>query len=460
MIGKMKNLLYKNDYKKCIPFLISGLIVASFLCVVPLTHDDLNAYNSFAKSASLLEMLSYVYERLFTWSSRFIIEFFLLICEKMPKPLWAFLMGLFWILLQWAISKLITNKPDVELNIFISLMSLLFPFRIWSSAGWIATSFTYLTPVALGIVTLFPLRYMYMDIEKEKISIIKAAGYSLLMIYACNLEQMAVAIAFVYFVIIGYELVSKRVDVFHVWMLILSALGVIAALVNPGNKSRTAGDTGHWFPSYGMLSIFDTLEMGVTTTASWLMRAQNMFWLVVAFIVFVAICKKHKSASCRFIGCLPLFISLVFCLGRSAVGSVIHVLYRITKEIPRNGLLSPSSAFTQSGFCEWILIGLLYASMVMAVMLICENVKELCFWMSLLFAGFGSRWMMGLSPTIYASGFRTCMILSVVIMTIGGIAYFKSHMKHKFILFGTMTVFAVINLSLWGQMLYEQISKA
>ncbi|MCR5343161.1 MAG: DUF6056 family protein [Butyrivibrio sp.] len=450
----------KYDCKKYIPFFISGLIVASFLCVVPLTHDDLNAYNSFAKSASLLEMLSYVYERLFTWSSRFIIEFFLLIFEKMPKPLWAFFSGLFWMVLQWGMSKLITDKPEIELNIFIALMSLIFPFRTWSSAGWIATSFTYLTPIAAGLITLFPLRYVYMDVDKKKISFIKAAGYTLIMIYACNLEQMAVAIAFIYLVMASYEIVSKRVDYFHVWMLILAVSGVLAAMVNPGNRARTAADTGRWFPSYGMLSLFDKLEMGVTTTASWLMRAQNMFWIVVSFMLFVAIYKKYRSVGSRLIGVLPLLLYFVFVLGRSTIGSFIPYLSRITREVPRNGIMNPSTAFSPSSVCSWISMGLLYVSIVIAVMLICENAQELSFWMSLLFAGFGSRWMMGLSPTIYASGFRTCMILAVFLMTIGGIAFCRSRMKHKFILLGIMAVCSLVNLGLWGQMLYEQISKA
>lgn len=449
----------EHECKKIIPFMLSGFIVASFLCTVPLTHDDLNAYNTFAKSASLLEMLNYVYERLFTWSSRFIIEFFLLIFEKMPKPMWALFMGLFWILLQWGMSKLITDKPDMELNIFIALMSLMFPFRIWSSAGWIATSFTYLTPIALGIISLFPVRYVYMDTDKEKVSFIKAAGYTLLMIYACNLEQMAVAIAFVYLVIIFYEIVNKRVDFFHVWMLILAVAGVLAAMVNPGNGSRTAADTEHWFPSYGMLSIFDKLEMGVTTTASWLMRAQNLFWFVVSFMLFVAVCKKYRSVGCRAIGVLPFLITFIFTLGRSTIGSLVPYLSRITREVPRNGLMNPDTAFSPSSICGWILIGLLYVSIIMAVMLFCENVQELCFWMSLLFAGFGSRWMMGLSPTIYASGFRTCMILAIVMMIIGGIAFCRSQIRHKFILFGVMAICLLINLGLWGQMLYEQISK-
>ncbi|WP_026491195.1 DUF6056 family protein [Butyrivibrio sp. XPD2002] len=448
----------KYDCKKYIPFFISGLIVASFLCVVPLTHDDLNAYNSFAKSASLMEMLSYVYTRLFTWSSRFIIEFFLLIFEKMPKPLWAFFSGLFWVVLQWGISKLITDEPEIELNIFLALMSLIFPFITWSSAGWIATSFTYLTPIAAGLITLFPLRYVYMDVDKKKISFIKAAGYTLLMIYACNLEQMAVAISFVYFVIVSYEIISKKVDAFHVWMLILAVLGVLAAVLNPGNKTRTVADTGHWFPSYGMLTLFDKLEIGVTTTASWFMRAQNMFWVIVAFMLFTAIYKRHNSAIYRAIGAMPLLLSLIFILGRSTVGKLIPYLPRITKEIPRNGLVNPTTAFSPSGICAWILIGLLYVSLVISVMLICVNLEELCFWMSLLFAGFGSRWMMGLSPTIYASGFRTCMIMIVFLMAIGGLLFYRNSIVNKKLLFLTMGLVAIVNLGLWGQMLYRQLS--
>ncbi len=419
----------KNRILCSLPFVLSAAVLAVFLCFTPLTHDDLNFYHDFAKGASIADMWNYVYGRFFTWSSRTLIEFVLMIFEKSPKSVWALGMGVSWYVMLRGIEELFIKK-SLGASIFLGVISLLFPFVILGSAGWIATTHTYLTPIALGIVAMIPLKKLYAVEDRKYNSFL----YSLAILYAANLEQMAVVLSFVYGIAVLYEILRGKMDFLHLWLFILAALSFLVALLCPGNAIRSESNLRYWFPNYGMLTLADKLEIGFTTGVSWMLRENNLFLIVITVMLFAVIMKKHRSFLLRTIGSLPMGILLLFVLGAckdNFIGKLFPICKRIipswwmkiAAEVPRNGLVSVGNLFSGSALLEWMLIGIFLVALVISIWLALDDKKVALSLEAFFIGAFGSRWMMGLSPTIYASGYRGSIVLIIALIVIGAVVF-------------------------------------
>ena len=109
---------------------------------------------------SQLGIKNFTILRMETWTSRNIIEAFLILFVKNGKWLWTIVDSLMFVLIAYDIYKIVSSKKHnyYMLGCIILIISF-FPFRMLNQAGWYATTINY----------IWPLDFMYFLLYHEHI---------------------------------------------------------------------------------------------------------------------------------------------------------------------------------------------------------------------------------------------------------------------------------------------------
>ena len=128
------------------------IVVILHLATHPQLSDD-----SFFSGTGMNGILNFCRERYITWTSRVIIEGFLVLFVNLPHYLFCLVNSLMIMLLIYSLNMLLKIRDRNLIFLFSALMALL-PFSLLSDAGWYATSINYLWPIALGTYSFLLLR--------------------------------------------------------------------------------------------------------------------------------------------------------------------------------------------------------------------------------------------------------------------------------------------------------------
>ena len=312
-------------------------------------------------------------------------------------------------LLAAALSKLLSVRA-VWIKYFVCV-AVAIPTMAIVDAGFIATTVNYLWPVTFGIVSL----YIFQNIAAGK----KVPVYTLiagipLIIYAINMEQMSAVLTASFLIGCAYLFfVKKRFHVYPLIQLAISAFGVLYAYFGNTSQdnSRMVREIGRYFPSFNELNVLQKIELGFSSTMHGLTIALRVpLAAFLAFTVFLAVIsfKKKVHISARITSLVPVAFSVI-CAVYNAVKPIESVKnFRLTKA---EYLFSP-------------LFDILFAAVLICVLYTVAHIiksKPLILTSyTVLAAGMASRMLMGFSPTVWASGYRTfcIMIISFIIVSV------------------------------------------
>lgn len=372
-------------------------------------------------SAALDEMslAEFLNKRYFTWSSRVIIETFLVFIASWSPWIWKILNGIVIIILIDAVSKTFGLNEKYQNRILFFCLLLTIPVSSLNSAGWITTTMNYLWPLSFGMVVIASLRQII-------IGNLKISGFLVSLpaiIYAANMEQMAALLLGAYFVSGVYMLATKKQ--IH-WMYFVQLIFIIFSLcfilLCPGNAQRTIIETEKYFPVFEELTVIQKLGMGFLVNARhYIAEAGRPLFLVLNTTLLIGVIIKNKKNPLRWvIACFPILsILLLEALKALSLAGLWNKGLRLLEVIWNNNSIAAASIFKK----EFILIQMLYY----LVVLLCVIVSiywihgrsfETLLQLTIIAAGFMSRFMIGFSPTIYASGDRTALFTSVALLII------------------------------------------
>jgi hypothetical protein len=437
IINKLK-LLYFNDN---FPFLLLFLYVCLLHIFMVLCGDDLSFKNSL-NNQSFKSFLIFRYEN---WTSRLIIEGLMVLLLKAGFLAWKVLDITIYMLLAYSISEIFNKNKTKDWNILLVFLIILYPIKDMSTAGWTATSMNYIWPLSLGLYSLISIKKV---ISNNKINIIHCFFYVAALIYASNAELNIIWLVPTFAVALLYNIKkNKKVNLLLCLELFIGMINLYFFIRCPGNGNRFNLETQTWMPDFITLSFLDKCYLGISETIVYFINNNNSIFLLFSVILCYGVFTKNNKNLYRVISMIPIICCLVSIFSKTF--PIIYLAY--DKLFVEYNIETP----TYNGLWKFIhlfLYFILIGSIIISIILILEKNYLTLISLFILAAGFASRVALGFSPTLYASGTRTYLLLYfsfiiiiLLIVNSGKIIFSEKAKWSLYRLIGILACFSLIN---------------
>ncbi len=302
------------------------------------------------------------------------------------------------------------NVNKNKLNIFICI-AVIYPSLVTVDAGFIATTVNYLWPFTAGLITLIPLK----KLSENKIIFFYDYLYSIpATLCAVNMQQTAACLTAVFFSSIIYSGIKKKLSFYPLFQFFLSFVSSVFILyINTvGSNNRMMREASRYFPSFSELNLFQKAELGFSSTFYCMtMETRFAFFAFALFTLYIAV-KVLKSKTKIF---NKIISSFPFCF------TILIGCFSVTP-IEQTNLFSVITGgmkhfrMNQAIYSFNLIPDLIFISIIACIivsMYITLYKKEFIIGLFILAIGICSRIIMGFSPTVWASGYRTFFILFI-----------------------------------------------
>lgn len=426
----------KKDQKiQILTFVFFGLII---LFLHTKGTIDQNDDVWFAEQLQKQSLFSFLHTRYETWTSRLLIEAVLVEIVTKNVWVWRILDTLMMLLACVSYSKIVLPKGMEKWTPWIVVPLFLVPVETLSSAGFAATTINYVWPAAC---MLYGLLQSVKRLRGEQEGMIHCVLGILAILFAANMEQVAAVLAGVFLVLlILFWWRDTKVEPYTLLVLIVTILEIIFALTCPGNTQRTDTEIYVHFNDYQKMGIFEKLQMGfLTQSVYYFVTVPKNYVMIYFYFVLCFLLWKQK----KWISFLVQIPGVIFVLYNRGFGFLKRMGIKLP-EMKVIGNIYPSSLSDfspQLVLIEEIIFVILWVLLFYGTYRCAKTSFQGLVCTSVLAAGFLSRLMMGFSPSIYASGFRTALIMTLsFIMTAAFL--FRYHLQQmgyckKVSVFGT-----------------------
>lgn len=413
---KLKKIL-KNKY---FPFIVCFFVMAVIFSTMYTGWGD--EIHFVLKDGETV--FGYLKTQYLTTHAKILTDLLILVMLSVPQAVWALVTAALYALLAWSIFYLLEDHDGTGSTLtawFTVLLMLVYNFLDVTGAGWYATTINYVWPLACGAFSLLPIRHAFSGkTEKSRMLF----WYVPAILIGCAQEQMA-AIVFCFYLIFSVYLFSrKKLNKIVITELILSAASLAFLLSSPGNASRAQSEAQFWYPQFLTFSPVLKLYLGIITTAADLIFSDNplVFVFILLFPVFVF--RLSRSAFAKALSLLPLILTCVnnfffpfFSKLYPMLGQIESALREFTISV-RNRQALNDVHFSAILFAVAALY-LLPVFLCTVASFVKDSEKTANFPLPgiamaaglIVLAGFASRFVIGFSPTMFASGPRTFVYL-------------------------------------------------
>ena len=362
------------------------LVVAALHWLLPLQWGDDAVFMRVVQQRSLVEFLQ--------TSSRPIIDTITYIFASYP-----FLWRLFNPLVLFALWLLLTRLLHIRTakqQIFLGFAVVVLSMSL-VDAGFMATTINYLWPMTFALYVAYTLLR-----SPKRLAWLRVLLCIPALLYAMNMQQMALMLPIALAVMTAFAWWQKQfgkaglIGAFFLLSTLAAAFSFYQSAL--GNNARIIRETHRYFPAFGELSLLQRSELGFTSTMHGL--AASVSIPAVVFLVFCAAMlvvalrrplPRWQKALCA----LPLLLTIV----PQSVQRVLPIT---------NPVMSHAQYLFSPGTLALFL--LLAAATVVSILTLTPASRRILT-AFVLVLGFGSRMLMGFSPTVWASGYRTFYLL-------------------------------------------------
>lgn len=362
------------------------------------TGDDL--YFANISFDSFNEFISFVYSRADTWEPRVISITLVSIFTHISIWYWRVFTSILFVLLICNFIEIYELKGT---DIYMAIgLALLIPLDIFNTAGWVTTIIYYFVPIVMTSYLIKLGKKFYCNKSFSHKNFVLG---TFACIFAGDSEQLNV---FCMLMLISYVIYNfyKRNILYKFGLWQFGIFAIIMAVKNiyfQANTLRTIAETKNWFPEYGTLTLFDKLYLGFDSTFNYLYT--HSIWLIVCFLMLILLgCMmrntKNEIYLCILAPCLLCILSettIIKVVENIQIGSMLYV----SSYINAVRVMNVSACFSLIAFL-WLIWGIYVAIQELHL------TKEYTYAIyAVLLFGLFTRILMGLSPTLYASGTRT-----------------------------------------------------
>lgn len=389
----------KRIFVNNIPFLVLFIMSFVYHMRINLSMDDV-WFSIVLDSSTLGDFLKLRYE---TWSSRTIIEAVLVIMTSSPIMIWRIIDTFIFTGIAWLIAALV-KKGNVLVNWLSCSLCLLYPVNEMQSAGYLASTINYVWPMFFVLISIYLLREILF--EKEKVHKWEYVLAVVSIILGANGEQGAAILFGTYLMVILYELVTKKKIAPMVWIgFIVVILELIYVMKCPGNTIRKGIEINAYFPDYQEQTIFRLVEIGASSAMYHFIFVKNLVFAFFAGALYFTSIQYVRKAYEKMICILPFLISICFSIFSSVFYDFFPGLAFMKDSLGTYGTFAVASL---GSVLPWIVYIVTFVSILYCVYVISRGEKlHSILLLGILILGFGSRFMMFLSASIWVSGNRT-----------------------------------------------------
>ncbi len=296
------------------------------------------------------------------------------------------------------------SKNEYAKNVLMCFV-LIYPSMVVVDAGFVATTLNYLWSVTFGLLCLLPI---YKRFKSRKSNFIEMILLIPCLLYATNMQQMAVVLVVILGMANVYFILKKDFSPYILLQFLITiACSIYSYLINTvGDNPRMLREISRYFPEFDSLSLFEKIELGFSSTFYCLTMEHRLAWF--GFFVFLCVLalqmyKKSKNALNRIVVSFPVIFS---------VFGIVQSFYseKFIGELQNFGLNKSEYSFD---LVSDVLFVLIIFCILYSLFVLIENKKVFIVSYIVFFLGLGSRMLMGFSPTVWASGYRTFYIMFI-----------------------------------------------
>lgn len=313
--------------------------------------------------------------------------------------------------------KLLKGNSLIHLLFCFAVISLL-PYYEMKTAGFAATVLNYYFPIVLA---LFLCAAIYSNC---KLNLLLSFVILIIGIFACNHEQCVVVI----FTFSVLALIKSRPNLNSIALetLVISILSLVFILMSPGNSVRMSLEMHNWMPEFAEFSVFEKMYMGVTTTFFNLCYHNNLPFVFCLVVLVLCLTNKLRWA-------ITSLIVLSLCQ------EILRKVFKSTDLLENATWLNSFPSFTVIIFFAYVI-----ALLVIALKLNLSIQNRVVIIVMILLA-FALRGVIGLSPTVFASGVRTSIFSQSLFIICAGYALMQSNVNRSKISI-LLSYFVYVNL--------------
>lgn len=377
--------------------LCKTLIYGIFTLFILLWHLPLPLYGDDAYLLPLVGVRSIPehFTTLYNTNGKIFTDFLAFLFYHLPYPVWKlFNTGMF-LAIAILFVKLFTKNTPVHV-LWVCMLIACFPLRYLGTAGYIATCANYLYPLAGILFIALQLKQLC----RGKVHPLLQLACFPVTVYVLNQDQAACVLlggVLLFLVYVWFERPEERyLERWIAGYFVFALICYVVLFTLPGhiNRMKDPLEMELYLPEYKDWNLFKKLLCGFTSTVANLFFHHVPITVLFFFLLFLS-CTEKTVLWQRIVAAVPLVLVLVL----SLLDDGLFLFYR--NEMP------DLKAFPDPGG--------IVALAISCICLACTVVTIWCrfrwhrrwYLLGLLLLGGGSRVMMGLSPTVYASQHRT-----------------------------------------------------
>lgn len=433
---KIKKIFNRKTY----PFIILFLAMCIITLIKPLDFgDDVAFANVLVKGTEQYSGTSNIFEylgiRYNTWTSRVIIEFFLVLFTYKLPLLWKLIDPFIYLLIAYSIKRVFLKDKDEKLSWILVFLILMITIPVTKEAGSIATALNYIWPIAFGLTSLIPIRKA---IDSEKVRWYEYLIYIPMTIFAVNAELVGACVLTTYVIFTIYLAIKKKIKPIIAVLLIVSIITMIFTFTCPGNKIRTEREIESKFNEFENLTFVDKFVIGLLTEMDQYIMIFSPFYFIFTLIMMITVFKKHDNVLLKGISAFPFVLGIMFTIMPVFFESFVTRILDFSIISQKNLDYRSLKAYAQAGI---YLLDIIF--MFISLYLAFGKTNKTLVSMLTLGCGVCSRLIMGFIPTVFASGVRTQLIFFTMFIVLIMMLVEEKDKKFRDIMLNLLIVFAI-----------------
>lgn len=384
---------------------IAFIYIATILLFISISLKTLGFDDDKYFSDALIhrDFLDFLYMRYNTWTGRMLIEGLLVMTINHP---WFYMLVIPLSFVAMSASLVIIASADKKITILSFCISfsllLLINENVMSEASWWVTgSYNYLQPLAAGLLSI-AIFYAYWH-GRLWIKILSVV----LIIFSCFNEIFAITFAIP--AIVAIVIFRKDYSKFSTFYILSALCTTIFSLSAPGNRVRFHQEISRWFPDFSSLNIIDKVALGFDRLNSHIAEQNTLFLVLMGLLVFCVVTQKKSLSTFQ-------ILALIIITFKSALFFVFNRSNNLLYHFSNDHFLDFGNVGYIEEFLPYVFTLMILFACISMMILLCDSIGDLINMPAIFIMGIASVVMMGLSPTVYASGLRIVFIFNVSIV--------------------------------------------
>lgn len=166
---------------------------------------------------------------------------------------------------------------------------------------WMTGSFNYAWPLALATVALLP--FARPDLPRRVFLLTLPAA-----VYACNHEQVGLLLLGLEAVLAVWLWRQGRLRAWHVAQMAVGAVSLLTVLLAPGTSARFGVHTTYWFPQYLQLDLVERVFSGFQLAFGHVFAAGNAITFLLAIVLLGVVWQRTRDLVDRALAVAPLVL--------------------------------------------------------------------------------------------------------------------------------------------------------